>query len=171
MNILIFTLLPIVFMFHDFEEIIFFKLWLIRDKDYLNNRFKKIGPKIFLQYSKFSTSAFAFMVAIEFIAFSVLTYVSIIIQNYYIWFTIFIGFSVHIVIHIIQWMLYRKYIPAIVTSFLSLPYCIYGLIEFINYEIIKIQTIVICVIIGSTLIIFLRLIHLMGEKFTAWEKR
>jgi len=46
MNILVYTLLPVVFMIHEFEEIIFLKYWINKDKDYLHNKFPKIGPFI-----------------------------------------------------------------------------------------------------------------------------
>jgi len=36
-------LLPIVFMIHDFEEIIFFKSWMNKNKDYLIEKFPKIS--------------------------------------------------------------------------------------------------------------------------------
>ena len=71
-----------MFMFHEFEEIIFLKYWLKKDKDYLNNYFPKIGSKIYLQYSKFTTAGFTLAIAEEFIIISTLTYLAIIFNNY-----------------------------------------------------------------------------------------
>ena len=77
------------------------------------------------------------------------------------------GFSIHIVIHIIQWLIYRKYIPTILTSILVLPYCIYGFIKCINIGINNLFWIIICSIIG--VIINLKFIHYLGEKFSKWD--
>ena len=170
MDIIVYTLLPVIFMFHEFEEIIFLKYWLKKDKDYLNNYFPKIGSKIYLQYSKFTTAGFTLAIAEEFIIISILTYFAIIFNNYYIWFTVFMGFSIHIVIHIIQWIIYRKYIPTILTSILVLPYCIYGFIICINNGINNLFWIIICSIIGIVgVIINLKFIHYLGEKFSKWD--
>jgi len=80
------------------------------------------------------------------------------------------GFSIHIIIHIIQWMFYKRYFPAIVTSFLVLPYCIYGFMEYINNETYKIEWIIVCSIIGIVgVVLNLKLIHHLGEKFSIWE--
>jgi len=132
MKIITYTLLPIIFMLHEFEEIIFLKYWLKKDKDYLHKKFPKIGSRIYSQFSKLTTSGFALAIAEEFVIVSLLTYVSIITQNFYIWFTVFMGFSIHIIVHIIQWVLYRKYIPANCYQYFSIAvlciwiYCIFG---------------------------------------------
>ena len=170
MNILVYTLFPIVFMIHEFEEIIFLKYWITRDKEYLNTKFPGIGPKIYSQYSKFSTSGFALAIAEEFIIVSALTYLAILLQNFYIWFAVFTGYSIHIIIHIGQWVLYKKYIPVIVTSFLTLPYCIYGFFGFFYYEDIKLPWIILSSIVGSIgMLLNLRLIHYIGHKFSNYE--
>ncbi|RYM02943.1 HXXEE domain-containing protein [Sporolactobacillus sp. THM7-7] len=39
-------LFPILFMFHDFEEIIFMKSWLIKNKYYLSQRFPRFTKKM-----------------------------------------------------------------------------------------------------------------------------
>ena len=159
-------------MLHEFEEIIFLKYWLNKDKDYMHNKFPKIGPKIYSQYSKFTTSGFTLAIAEEFIIISFLTYMAIGMKNFYIWYTVFMGFSIHIVIHIIQCILYRKYVPTIITSILVLPYCIYGSIVYFGNEIYNMGWLIICPIIGTVgVIINLKLIHYLGIKFSNWETK
>jgi hypothetical protein len=58
------TLFPLIFMFHDFEEIIFMKSWLVKNSDYLQNRFPVFSKQI-LKLNGISTSAFALGVAEE----------------------------------------------------------------------------------------------------------
>jgi len=172
MNIFLYTLLPVIFMLHEFEEMIFLKILLHKDKNYLHNKFPNAGQKIYSQYCKFTTSGFVLAVAEEFIIITILTYIAIIIPNMYIWFALFMGFAIHIVIHIIQWMLYGKYIPAIVTSILVLPYCVYGFMKFVNNETFGIRSIIVCSTIGIVgVIVNLRIIHYLGHKFSIWEEK
>ncbi len=127
------ALLPIIFMIHDFEEIIMFKPWLVRNRDELQKRF----PKIILFLSKrdffnLSTSAFIVAVLQEFILISLITVFSLWYNFYGWWFGAFFAYTLHLFLHIVQWIIYRKYIPVIITSILTLPYCIYTFIIFLN---------------------------------------
>ena len=171
MNIIIVTLLPIIFMIHEFEEILFLKYWVNKDKNYLHNKFPKIGPKIFLQYSKFTIAGLVLAISEEFVVISLLTYIAIIMHNYYIWFSVFMGFSIHLIIHIIGGLFYKKYCFGFVTSILVLPYCIYGFFEYINNETYKVIWIIIGPIIAIVgfLINLKFVMHYFGEKFSIWE--
>ncbi|PIE79411.1 MAG: HXXEE domain-containing protein [Candidatus Delongbacteria bacterium] len=127
------VLLPIVFMIHDFEEIIMFKPWLNKNKIEIKERFPKF--KNFLSkkhYFNLSTSGFSIAVLHEFVLISLVTVLSLFYKSYDWWFGAFAVFSLHLFVHIIQWIIYGKYIPAIVTSILTLPYCIYTFIIFIE---------------------------------------
>jgi hypothetical protein len=171
-KIILYSLLPIIFMLHEFEEILFLKYWLVKDKDYLRKKFPKIGPKLYLQYSKFTTSGFVFAIAEEFIIISILTYFAIVFSKDYLWFTVFMGFFIHIIIHIIQWILYRRYLPAIISSILVLPYCIYGFVQIINETILEIHWAVIYSLVGILCVLInLKLIHYLGHKFSKWENK
>jgi hypothetical protein len=172
MEHLIFSLLPVIFMLHEFEEILFFKIWLHKDKEYLCKKFPKIGSKIYFQYDSFTTSGFVFAIAEEFLLISILTYVAILFEKEYLWFTVFMGFSIHIIIHIFQWIIYRKYLPTIFTSILILPYCIYGFRYFITNNNVNIFWIIISSIIGIvTVALNLKFIHYIGHKFSIYENR
>jgi hypothetical protein len=172
MEILIYGLLPIIFMFHEFEEILFLKIWLHKDKEYLCNKFPKAGPKIYSQYSGFTTSGFVFAVSEEFLLITILTYMAILFRKEYMWFTVFMGFSIHIVIHIFQWIIYKKYLPVLITSMLVLPYCICGFIYFLNNNIINTFLIITSSIIGIVAVVLnLKLIHYIGHKFSTYENK
>ena len=172
MEILFYGLLPTIFMFHEFEEILFLKIWLHKDKESLCNKFPKAGSKIYSRYSGFTTSGFAFAIAEEFLLINILTYAAIIFQKEYMWFAVFMGFSIHLVIHIFQWVIYKKYLPVIVSSILVLPYCIYGFIFFINNNVINIFWIIISSIIGiAAAMLNLKFIHYIGYKFSNYENK
>ena len=170
MNLLIYTLFPIIFMIHEFEEIIFIKHWLIKNREYLYKKFPKIGPKFYMQYSEFTTAGLALAIFEEFIIFCILTYLSIIFQNTYIWLAIFMGFFIHLIPHILPGLFLKKLIPGIVTSILIIPYFAYGLIEYINKEIYTIEWLIICSILGIIgMLLNLKIMHYLGKKFSRWE--
>lgn len=166
------ALLPIAFMLHDFEEIIFFKPWLKKNEDILLSRFPVLSRHILPHFKKISTSGFALAVAEQFVLLSLITYTSIWIESYYVWFAVFMAFSIHLIIHVFQWMVFRKYIPTIITSILILPYCIYTFMEFIKAKILSINEIFIWTIIGITMMLVnLAIAHRLALKFSVWVSK
>jgi hypothetical protein len=160
----IISLLPIVFMIHDFEEIIFFKKWFNKNKEVLKQRFPSFYPHIFKNFEKKSTAAFAFSVAEEFILLSLITYISIFLDFYYLWFAALLTFSFHLIVHIFQFLIFRKYTPAIVTSVLILPYCYFAVNQFYNKYNFDFFNLLICLFAGIVvLIINLLFAHKLGE--------
>ncbi|MCR4733636.1 MAG: HXXEE domain-containing protein [Treponema sp.] len=113
-------LFPVIFMFHEMEEIIGFKFFLQKNKDELENRF----PRIAKNYKDFSTEGFAFATYEEFIlsiAISALAYFIDTNILWYIWLGVFIGCDIHFFIHLIQMSIFKRYIPACITSLICLP--------------------------------------------------
>jgi len=112
-------LLPIIFIFHDMEEIIGFE-WFFRKNPDLFDRF----PKVMKAYRNFTTAGMALAVYEEFIPFFGLSLIA-----YYfpcsilnaIWLGIFISFTAHLLVHIGQTLYIRKYIPSFITSTICLP--------------------------------------------------
>ena len=145
-------LLPIVFMIHDFEEIIFFKSWLNKNKGYLTEKFPKIMKQLPF-FDNFSTSAFALAVAVLFMLLSLITLCSVIFDNYLLWLAAFMIFFVHLFMHLAQWIVMRRYIPAIYTTFFALIYCIYTFYEIITKNIFHVSEIVLWTIIGFAMLV------------------
>ena len=113
-------LFPIIFMFHDMEEIIGFKFFLQQNETELQKRF----PAILRRYKNFSTEGFALAVYEELIlciAISVLAYFIDREFLWYIWLGAFLGCDLHFFVHLIQVSIYRRYIPACITSLICLP--------------------------------------------------
>lgn len=113
-------LFPIIFIFHDMEEIIGFGMWLKKNRQMLSEKY----PDILNTYRNFSTEGFALAVFEELvlcIAFSALTFFTDIRLFGYIWLGGFIGCTLHFVIHIGQAIVMRQYIPATATSIICLP--------------------------------------------------
>lgn len=126
---LIVSLFPIIFMIHEFEEIIGFKSWVTKDGPWIAKKYPKTAKQITL-YERMSVPSFALAVLEEFALFSIATILALTLQWYGVWIAVFAGFSIHILIHIGQWMVVRKYIPIVITSLLSLPYIAWGDIKF-----------------------------------------
>ncbi|MBP5365814.1 MAG: HXXEE domain-containing protein [Bacteroidales bacterium] len=117
-------LFPVLFIFHDFEEIIGFRWWLDRNKDILQTCF----PRFFKQFDNYTTEGFALAVFEEFVVCSIGSALAVYVGTpllLYIWLGGFIGFTFHLFVHIVQSVVLRKYIPALITSVLTLPVCVY----------------------------------------------
>lgn len=120
-------LLPIVFMLHDFEEIIMFRPWLQRESARLRLRFPRFAPRMLQQLESLSTSSFALAVAEEFVLLVMVTYWCVANQRYSAWAAVVLVFFLHLIMHIGQFALYRRYIPTIITSVVASIYCVVAL--------------------------------------------
>ena len=135
---LIMLLLPVVFMLHEYEEIIMFRHWLDRNRDELKRRFPRFEQ--FLAHRghfDYSTATFAIVTAHEFILISLISFCAVWIDASQWWFAAFAGYSVHLVVHLAQWAIYRKYVPVIITTILTLPYCIYTFAKFAKASVLS----------------------------------
>jgi hypothetical protein len=162
-------LLPIVFMFHDFEEIIMFKPWLNVNWPNLEKRFPKWVARALAEQSKMSTSAFALAVAEEFIVLSALTLLAVELELYPFWAGMLLGFFIHLLIHMGQFAAYRGYVPVILTSLPSGLYCLIALHDLnvyhpLDWGLVAVWTLVSLLIIGANLVLALK----MAVKFEMW---
>ena len=106
-------------MLHEFEEMVMLPAWIEKNEKELSRRFPALRSKLsFLQ-----SPAFGIAVCEEFVIISACTMATIITGNMLFWYICLLAFSLHFVAHIIQFFIIRKYIPAIVSTVLCLPYC------------------------------------------------
>jgi Protein of unknown function with HXXEE motif len=125
MNIQILMMMfPVVFMFHDFEELCFLESWIRKNADYLRNTF--LG-KNWLRLEGYSTSALGITILLMFLFVAATSILSVIFNLYVLFAAAMIVFSVHNLVHIIQPLLLRRYIPAMGSSIITLPYSLYVL--------------------------------------------
>ena len=111
---------PLLFIFHDLEEIIGMKRFVNRNADMLQSRF----PFLYKRFKNFTTEGFALAVMEEFIVFTAIALLTIYFNNslfWNIWFGGFLGLTAHYIVHIIQALVIRRYIPALITSIICLP--------------------------------------------------
>ncbi len=130
-------LFPILFIFHDMEEIIGLEKWINKYRDVLKNKY----PKIANTYENYSTSKMALAVFEEFNLSVLICMFSLFFSQYELWVGVFIAFILHLFVHIIQAIFFGKYIPALITSIIAIPISLSILIKCIlilNYDFIKI---------------------------------
>ena len=165
-------LLPIVFMIHDFEEIIFFKSWITKNKDYLSGKIPEFSKRLLFRLEKMSVPAFSLAVAEEFVLLSIVTVLSVVYESYLLWLGIFMGFFIHLLVHLVQWIALRKYIPAIYTSIASLLYCFFSLNYILKNKLFEINEIVIWTFIGFGVVVLnIILAHKLAELFDKKQEK
>ena len=110
-------LLPVIFMLHDFEEIIMAEVWDKRFHERIMEKFPKRRPfGLGVNYA-WQTPTLSIAVAIEFVLFSVVSYLSAVYQNYFLWFCAFLGLLLHmVIIHILACFWFKGYVPGVITS-------------------------------------------------------
>lgn len=161
-------LFPILFMIHDFEEIIMIKAWEQKNKSYIQAINNKHIPFNF----EASTASFSIAVAEEFLIISTITILSYWFDSYIIWYGFFIAFTIHLFFHIFQWMIFKKYVPSLITSIVFIPICclaIYKINIMLNYDIIALLfsiLISILIMVGNIYVL-----HIAMKKFDSWLRK
>lgn len=154
-------LLPIVFMIHDFEEIIFMEWWIKKEMITLEKKY----PQILKVYDGLNTASFTFAVAEEFIVLVMITMFAILFNWYYLWFGVLVGFVIHLILHVFQWIIYKKYVPVIITTIPSIMYSIYAIYFIMNSIVLNITLLIIWAVVGSIIVyINLYFAHKLAKK-------
>ena len=154
-------LLPIIFIFHDMEELCGF-IWFFKRNPYLFDRF----PKIMNAYRGQTHEGMAVGVYEEFIPFfgiSLLAYYFPSNLLYGLWFGMFLALAGHFLVHIGHTIYIKKYIPSFVTSVICLPVSIIILIQCSKAMIFDLPTVLSVVAAIILLMINLKLCHKLAR--------
>ena len=120
-------LLPVIFMFHDMEEIVGAEKWIRNNLDPIIAMHPG-AERLLKVYRGVTTAGFAAAVYEELIVLIVICCSADFTDVTFfdgLWFGGLVGFTLHLVIHIAQATLIRRYIPCLITSVISLPPSIY----------------------------------------------
>ena len=120
-------LLPIIFIYHDMEEIVGIGHFYSKNM-WLFDRF----PKVMKAYKGFTHEGFSVAVYEEFIPFFGISLLAYYFPNqilFALWYGVFLSLTGHFFIHIGQAIYIRKYIPCLATSIICLPVCILILVK------------------------------------------
>ncbi len=162
-------LFPIVFILHDFEELLLFEPWLKKNASFILDRIKNKVPA-FLEGQlntvlKKSTTQFALPISLIFI----LTCISSLLAAEYGKYSFFLIasslFFLHGFMHIGQAIFLRRYVPAIITTvFIIIPYGVVLFWSLIVSGIIGIPSLFIIFLVAAVIAIpFILLMHIVGE--------
>lgn len=159
----------IVFMVHNFEEIITVEYWM-----------KKIYPSIketlptfvqgHLEQEKDMTAGqFTIAVGVLFVVVSILLVISTLRTDlYYLFFGANIFFALNLLTHPLQALFLRKYVPGLITSiFIVLPYNIFLFTFLYQEDLLNSFTWVLSIIVALLFIPLLLLSHKIAH---AWKK-
>lgn len=108
------------------------KPWIAKNQDKLRDRFPKLSTKVLPHFTALTTSSFSLGVAEEFVLISVITIGTYLTDRFYLWIGLLIAFTIHLIIHFVQFFILRKYIPVIVTSAICMPVCICIIAAFLH---------------------------------------
>lgn len=112
---------PILFIVHDMEEIMGFGLWLKKNRALLDRKY----PKISNTYNPYSTEGMTAAVMEEMLICLVICIIARFTEFYGLWLGAFIAYTFHLIVHIGQSIVIKKYIPAVITSIICLPLSIW----------------------------------------------
>ncbi len=109
-----FLIFPSLFMIHEMEEVIFMPDFISKQKN--SNKFRKI-------FSYYTPFIFNIIVLEEFLILLIVLAISFKCQNFDFYTTIIIAYVYHIIPHIGQCILLKKYVPGIISGIITGIYC------------------------------------------------
>ena len=154
-------LLPIIFIFHDMEEIVGLE-WFFRRNQDLFNRF----PRALKAYRNLKTECFAAAVYEEFIPFFGVSLLAYFFPNKLlisIWYGLFLALTGHFIVHIGQTIYLKKYIPCFVTSLICLPVSVNILLRCTRIMTFDVVTVLIIIVSILFMVVNLRLAHILAQ--------
>jgi hypothetical protein len=158
-------LFPVVFMIHEFEEILFVRWWFDRNREKLPRRFPRLSKRILPRLESISTATFAFVVAEEFILVSLVTFGAYWFSNYSLFIGMVIAYGIHLAVHILQFIIYRGYIPSVVTSAVTGVYTVYVVRYFYTHCLMPAPDVIIYTIASVVILVLnLALFHRIAER-------
>lgn len=108
---------PVLFMFHDMEEIIGLGMWLQKNKAFLDKKY----PKISRTYEVYSTEGMAAAVMEELLLCLLICFAAAFAGAYGLWLGTFAAYTLHLLVHMGQSLILKQYIPAVITSVICFP--------------------------------------------------
>lgn len=145
-------LFPVLFVFHDFEEIIGFGVWGRKNMPTMEKRMPRLAVAYKKMFAQYSTEGMALAVFEELLLCILVCVLAIAFQFYQLWLGVFVAFILHLFLHIIQTLIWRGYIPAVVTSIITAPVSIFVIADSLKILNFGTGEIVLWSLIGLTLI-------------------
>jgi hypothetical protein len=157
----------VLFVLHEFQEIIFIKPWVAR-----NSGDPRMARHAFMAMKDVSTSAIAMMIGEEFLLFSVFAACAVFAG----WYSFFWGFlllyTAHLVGHIAETRQYGWNTPSFLTSVIALPWCVYALYALMHLHLAApVASAVWAVVFTPVITLNFRFIYWLAPRADAWLSR
>lgn len=120
-SIMIYLSLPLAFLFHDIEEIAKRKRWARVNVDRIGGMFPNVRPML-VHLRDMSHRRFCIIVAEELLLISIAVLCAIYGPFMAPLFALTWGFCIHFLVHVVQAMAIRGYVPGLATTILLMPY-------------------------------------------------
>ncbi|WP_152657996.1 HXXEE domain-containing protein [Oceanobacillus sp. CFH 90083] len=170
-NTLIWSFL-IVFMLHNFEEIIMIESWFHKKYPKTRERIPSFAIKELEKYKTMTSVQFSIVVCILSIVAAALILVTVITEQYFIFFGLNMIFALNIFTHPLQSLLLRCYVPGLWTTLLLIiPYNIIVYMQYYHHGILNLTTVIYSLIVIILFIPLFIVSHIIGEKLAVQLER
>ena len=128
-----YILFILAFIVHDGEEVAVLHKWVMSHGDALCAKHPMLR-RLFNYIRKLNTKSFAIAALEELVLLIAITVYALIGGPYAVelWTAIFMAFSIHLIVHVIQAIVVRGYVPGLVSSILLLPFSYLGMQRICN---------------------------------------
>jgi len=162
---LLIWLFPIVFMIHEFEEIILMRWWLGNNKEIILSKYPNLGKRVLHKFESLSVETFSLIVAEEFLIVSFVVLFSVFTSNYNLYVGLLVAYFIHLLTHLSQTVLLRKYTPGIVTTFITGIFCLFVFYWFAESGLLSFKlTFIYCIILTLVVFLNLKFMHYVTRK-------
>ncbi|QSF44178.1 HXXEE domain-containing protein [Paenibacillus tianjinensis] len=164
-------LLPIIFMIHDFEEIIPIPGWVQRNKEQIYNKIPSFAKARVEKMSSLTGSQFSAAVGVLFVLFSAAAFLAYEYHFYLLYMVLSLGLFLHAFFHIGVSLFLRRWTPGVATSvLLLLPYGVLSIDYFNRNDLFVFPDILYFSLIVILLFMpFLQFLHFIGRKLARSE--
>ena len=116
-----------LFLVHEFEEIVCIRPWLARHRDD-----PRVQRQVFSSFRYTSTSVIAAMIFEEYIVFAAIAFTVVVTEQPAVFAGLMIPYTLHLVSHIAEAARLRMRTPSVLSSVITLPWCLYAIVELIR---------------------------------------
>ncbi|AIQ35458.1 membrane protein [Paenibacillus sp. FSL R5-0345] len=146
-------LLPILFMFHDFEEILVIEAWSAKYGTRVKAAIPPFMRKMYTSMMHMTTRNFALDVLFVYILIVAVTCIAVFFSYYLLYLAVLAVFFFHVFTHLGQTIYLKMYTPGVVTAVLVvLPYSLYAYYRLLDDGVVSIAD------IGLSLVVVLLLL-------------
>lgn len=151
-------MLPILFILHDFEEMIIMPLWKIRHHQKLATFRKPFFGSVT------QSSAFAVGVLEEFVILLFISGFCQLTHNNLLYLSFVIAYTAHFIIHYIMCLQFRGYVPGVVTVTLELPMVLMIISHYWLYDVSLLSVVIYLLLAMIIAFTNLKIMHLIMPK-------